>query len=319
MQTLQTTSASRKSGSTLFSSFVRFSRMGNKASITIDPTQDEENISQKLQEFYIADAAKFQRIVAQVEVACRSTKPKFPGKVVVSDIERVPEAEVEIFKAKHVNMEKLSYDSEEAKNRLKRVRELQYDRWQWACANLTTYVNMLRVCGHSDVKIQAMFDGIPMCFKNPGAYLELRKALKQLGEEIEAEMGWTNVNFVITGSSVPGFSQNPVKGFADTPSKITSATKSDVDICIVGDGVNKTMTDRLEAGMSEPKRCFATTCSATNSATRFGIKDLSIVCKSADKFYAEWSKKLPGGLQFTFSEDDNPTPPWEARIDTTEV
>eukprot|EP00171_Calliarthron_tuberculosum_P023768 IDg23768t1 len=77
------------------------------------------------------------------------------------------------------------------------------------------------------------------------------------------------------------------------------------------------MTDRLEAGMSEPKRCFATTCSATSSATRFGCKDISAVSQAIHKFYLEWSVRLPGGLQFTFCEDDNPTPPWEARIDTT--
>lgn len=293
--------------------------MGNSPSVVIDPKCNEEKIAQDLLAFYLEDSAKFQRVVATVEVAGRSKKPKFPSNTIVADIPPVPAAEVAAFKAKHVNLEKMSYSDPEAKDRLKNRRNLQYDRWDWACANMGTYINMMRVCGHSDEKIQAMIDGTPMCFATPEDYRVLRAALKKLGDDIEAEMGWTNVNFVITGSSVPGFSQNPIKGFASTPSKITNATKSDVDISIVGDGINTTMTDRLEAGLPEPKRCFATTCSATTDATRFGCKDISAVCKAAHNFYVEWSERLPGGLQFTFCEDDNPTPPWEARIDTTEV
>lgn len=293
--------------------------MGNMPSVTISPGKDEDALKQELLAYYMADSAKFQRVVAQVEVAGRSTKPKFPGKLNVADVPRVPDTELEAFKKEHINMSKLSYSSPEAAIRMKRVRELQYDRWQWACNNMETYINMLRACGHSDVKIQAMLDGTPMCFESPEAYRKLRVALKKLSDDVEKEMGWTNVNFVITGSSVPGFSQNPIKGFADTPSKITSATKSDVDVCIVGDGIAKFMTDCLESGQPEPKRCFATTCSATTSATRFGCKDLGVICKAVDKFHREWTEILPGGLQLTFCEDDNSTPPWEARISIRDV
>lgn len=291
--------------------------MGNSASVDkveIDPTLSEKKIAALLQPLYDANTAKFQRVVAHCVVDGRTTKPKFPP-IDLSTVDRVPAEKEDAFRKTHVNLDKLSYDDPDAKARLKRVRDLQYNRWDWACDNLPTYVNMLRVSGHSDEAIQHMFDGTPLCFKSPEAYRELRVALRELSKKIAEEMEWTNVNFVMTGSSVPGFSQNPVKGFADTPSKITSRTKSDVDICVVADGVNRTMTGRLESGMSEPKRCFPTTCSATTQATRFGCKDLASVCKSVAEFTAVWEKKLAGGVQFTFCEDDNPTPPWEVHVD----
>lgn len=231
----------------------------------------------------------------------------------------IPEAELEAFKAKHVNMEKLKWGSPEAEERIKRVRVLQYIRWEWACDNLPVYVNMLRCMGHSGTAIKNMLAGTPMCFKSLEDYRQLRIALRELVADIKEEMGWTNVNFVLSGSSVPGFSQNPLKGFADTPSKITSTKKSDVDISIVGDGINQTMTQRLEAGMAEPKRCFATTCSATTQATRLGCWDMESACKSAFKFKEKWELKLTADLQFTLCEDDNATLPWEARIDIDNV
>lgn len=293
--------------------------MGNTSSVTIDPAAPAATTAEALLPYYMADSAKFQRIMAQIEVAGRSTKPKFPTKTNLAGIKHVPEAEQEAFKAAHISMTKLKYHDPEAARRMKKVRDLQYERWQWACDNTEAYVNMLRLSGFSDERIQAMYDGTPLCFESPEAYREIRVALKQLGKDIEKEMGWTNVNFIITGSSVPGFSQNPLKGHSELPSKITSTSKSDVDVCVSADGINQTMAQLSEAGSSEPKACFATTCSATTSATRFGCKDISVVCKAAAKFHTEWNEKLPGGLQFTFSEDDNPTPPWEARINTTDV
>ena len=65
---------------------------------------------------------------------------------------------------------------------------------------------------------------------------EFRSALGDLEGALELEKGWTPVSFVHTGSAVHGFSQNPCKGFPDMPSKITDPSKSDVDLCIVGNG-----------------------------------------------------------------------------------
>lgn len=293
--------------------------MGNTPSVTIDPAESEEATAQALLPYYQANPDKFQKIIAHLEVASRSTKPKFPAKASVKDINPVPETDHESFKSAHINMDKLDYDHPEAVRRFKVERTLQYQRWEWACNNLHTYVNMLRLSGFTDEKIQAMIEGTPLCFESPEAYREMRVALKKLSNDISQEMGWRNVSFVITGSSVAGFSQNPLKGFAVQPSRITCAKSSDVDICIVASGVNQTMIKRIKAGHDEPKRSFVTTCSPTTSSTRFGLWDISAVSKCVHDFHKTWDEKLPGGLQFTFSEDENPTPPWETRIDIIDV
>mmetsp|Transcript_4631 Transcript_4631/g.7572 ORF Transcript_4631/g.7572 Transcript_4631/m.7572 type:complete len:182 (-) Transcript_4631:226-771(-) len=176
---------------------------------------------------------------------------------------------------------------------------------------------MLRVCGHSDGNIQAMLRGRPLCFTNDALFDELRSALGKLAQDLENELSWRNVNFVFTGSSVPGFSQNPLKGFKDTASKITSTTKSDVDICVLADGVNDWVISQRAKDLPEPKRSYPTTCSRTVCGMRFGVKDLSSVSATVKAFHDEWSTKLQGGLQLTFCEDSLDIPPWEARINTT--
>jgi hypothetical protein len=44
-----------------------------------------------------------------------------------------------------------------------------------------------------------------------------------------------------------------------------------------------------------------------------------IIHPSTQPFFEEWSKKLPGGLQLTFAEDENDTPPWEIRVPLDDV
>merc|ERR1712037_377059 len=134
---------------------------------------------------------------------------------------------------------------------------------------------------------------------------------------IEAAMGWSSVGFVFTGSSVPGFSQNPLKGKHHLPTKITSTTKSDVDISIKADGVERFITECTEKDVKF--RGYPTTCSKTTGAMRYGFKDLASVCAEVVDFHKEWAEKLAGGLQLTFSEDSNDIPPWEARIPIAEV
>lgn len=284
--------------------------------IVIQPTDPENVTAQKLSAFYSADAAKMDRIVTQVRFTSTPTKPRFPP-TVVADLPRVPIGSVEAFKADHIDSTYIKWGTPEAEERLKRTRKIQFDRWDWAVDNIAEYVNVLRVADFSDEAIQNMIDGTPLCFPSIASYTKLRKALGTLRDEVEAEMGWTNVGFIITGSSVPGFSQNPCKGLELRPTRITSPTGSDVDICIVGGGVNNTMLARKAKGEREPLGLFDTTCTRTTMATRYGCKDMASVCKASDAFWHVWSEKLDGGLQITFGEDDSAIPPWESRIDVS--
>lgn len=286
--------------------------------VTIHPGDPVEETGSKLVPLYMNDPERFERIVASVRVRGRSSRPRFP-EVIVSSIGHVPENEVEEFKKVHIDLTYIHWGTPEADERVKKVRELQYARWNWACNNIDQYINALRLSGFSDSRIQNMLEGTPLCFKSPAVYRELRAALKTIAPKIEEELGWANVGYVITGSSVPGFSQNPLKGVPDRPTRITNESTSDVDICIVAEGVNKFMLSRIEKGEKEPCAAFSTTCSPTSAATRFGCRDFAPVSSVIAKFHAEWTEKLSGGLQLTFCEDDAPTPPWEARINISDV
>lgn len=291
--------------------------MPSLQSVTIHPKDSTKEIADKLLPLYVDDITKFQRILGFVRTMGRPTKPQFP-EVDVKSIDPIPLSEKEAFSKKYLDYSYFAIGSPEAEERLKNPSELQYKRWKWACDNVKTYVNVLRVAGHSDNQIINMFDGIPMCFPSREDYADIRRALKKLAKDIEDDLGWSNVNFIITGSSVPGFSQNPCKGVADRPTRITSATESDVDICVVADGVGEFMLKRIQQGEKEPA-IFPTTCTPSVYGSRYGIWDFEIVGKAVESFYQEWSTKLIGGLQFTFAEDDNPTPPWETRIDIDNV
>ena len=271
---------------------------------------------------YVDDREKFMRAVTMVKHAHRHVRPLFPENISLKDIPTIPAGEQAVFKEKYINTVKLKWGTPEATERCEsNGRPVQYTRWRWALENINTYINMLRVYGHSDEKIQLMLEGVPMCMPSSDAYDKLRVALSKLAVEISKDMGWKNVGFVFTGSSVPGFSQNPLKGFADIPSKITDPNKSDVDICIVADGINVTVAECHSDGDEylEPKYAFPTTVNEITSGMRFGCKNLGEFCKPAAKFHEEWSQILPGGLQFTFCEDDTDIPPWEARINIRDI
>ncbi|KAI0566619.1 hypothetical protein FGB62_7g458 [Gracilaria domingensis] len=290
--------------------------------VTIDFDAPFEEIAENLMPLYVADREKFMRIITTVKHANRHTRPMLPEDYNIADIKPVPEEEKATFKEKYINTEKLKWGTPEAEERCKdNARPEQYVRWRWALANFDTYINMLRVYGHPDDRIERMLKGIPMCLPSEKAYNELREALKTLAGEISEEMGWKNVGFVFTGSSVPGFSQNPLKGFQGLPSKITDPNKSDVDICIVADGINVTVARCHSDGdeFIEPKYAFPTTVNEITSGMRFGCKNLAEFCSTAASFYDVWSEKLPGGLQFTFCEDDTDIPPWEARINIRDI
>ncbi|MEM9022509.1 MAG: hypothetical protein AAGB22_02115 [Bacteroidota bacterium] len=298
--------------------------MGFDAGATIPPNATEEQMVDALMPLFQEDAARFNRAVVRVKQLNRQTRPLFPGGVSVASVPPVPPAEKDAFKARYISSKYLPYESDEANLRLKsNGRPEQYARWRWALNNLPTYINMLREYGHPDDAIERMLDGVPMCFKTRADYDGLRAALRDLAPRVAAEMDWGNVGFVVTGSSVPGFSQNPLKGIAGLPSKITDPTSSDVDICVVADGVNVTVAQRLRANdadkQTEPRWSFPTTASEITNGMRYGCKDVSKFSTTVGEFYDKWSQILPGGLQITFCEDDTDLPPWESRIDIDHI
>jgi len=243
------------------------------------------------------------------------TAPLFHFRGNVKDVKPICEAAKEAFKKKYTSKEYKDYHSNFAKSisKTRKVRKIQYNRWRWAQANMETYINELRVSGFSDTQIQDMLNGCPLCFAGPTEYMEFSAACSQLCRQLEsADNHFRNIRVVVTGSSVPGFSQNPMKGITNQPSKITSPAKSDVDICFVVDGV----TDWIKSLKLTPEqhRLFPSTCAPHASTTRVGLKGdafAEFVPKELSEFYTLWGEKLSGGLQITFQDSGADLPPWE--------
>merc|ERR1719300_100176 len=93
---------------------------------------------------------------------------------------------------------------------------------------------MLRVSGFSAEDIIYLINGKPLSFAKVSLYEEFVKDCNDLKKDLEMDYPTVmkNVQFIETGSSVVGFSQNPQKGKPDQASKITDPKSSDFDLCI---------------------------------------------------------------------------------------
>jgi len=254
------------------------------------------------------------------------TRPVFGVDIngVVAAVKPICDADKEAFMKKYISKECKDYGSDFAKS-LKdnnsKVREIQYSRWRWAQANMDIYINTLRVSGFSDKQIQDMLNGCPLCFHSPAAYKEFSAACAELCHELEtADVPVCNLRMVATGSSVVGFSQNPLKGITNQASKITCPQSSDVDICLVADGI----TDWIKSLKLTTKqhRMYPSTSSPNLSVTRIGLRPSTfkeVMPQQLSDFYKLWGKKLPGGLQITFQESGNDLPPWEIHMPLANV
>ena len=225
------------------------------------------------------------------------------------------------FKAAYLSDVYLHKGDPGVEDRLARCVELQFARWRWANENIETYVNMLRVAGHPDEKIDAMAAaGVPMSFKSVAQYGGFKFALLRLRHHLEEEESrLRNVEFLHTGSSVPGFSSNPLKGLAELPSKITKVGKSDVDLVFVADGVRESASAMIARGTTI--RQYPTTMGDRSEDTRYGVRqdDIETMSPLMYKFIKRWEEELGAGIQVTFQETPTvPFNPWENLVQLIE-
>jgi len=200
-------------------------------------------------------------------------------------------------------------------------RSLQYKRWEWARGHEWDYLTTLRIRGFSDENIQAMCEGKrPLCFVNHAEHEEWCKSLGELAKDLEHQFGWKNVQFVQTGSSVVGFSTNPMKGVADRPTKITTTDVSDVDLVIVGSGIKEFLEEKAKKLGKPLGHSFPSTRTKTGAfGLRVGCRAPEEVGDKLKNWYDIWATKFEkrGGLQITFDTDPAPhIPPWESWVHT---
>lgn len=201
------------------------------------------------------------------------------------------------------------------------IRSIQFKRWEWARGHEWDYYTTLRLRGFSDDNIQAMASGLrPLCFDGPDEHAEWCKSLGELGKDLETQFGWKNVRFVHTGSSVVGFSTNPMKGVADRPTKITTRDGSDVDLVIVGEGVKEFVEKKEHELGKKIGHSFPSTRQKHGEfGLRIGCRHPEDISDKLKNWYDIWAAKFEkkGGLQITFDTDPNPSiPPWESWIHT---
>jgi hypothetical protein len=232
----------------------------------------------------------------------------------VSKVNKIPEEKMEEFKQQYLSDVYIHEGEEGFKERMEKCNQLMFQRWEWLLKNVEIYVNMLRAKGFSDDCIQACIDGKrPLSFKTEELHREFCMDLKELGKKLESELKFTNVWFVQTGSSVPGFSNNPCKGIADRPSKITDPGKSDVDIVIVADGVKNFVEEKRKAGIKIKE--YPCVCSIDGKVdVRYGNRDLKLLSNAIAEWAEKWSKKLGGGVQVTLQNGNPFFPPWELAV-----
>jgi len=237
--------------------------------------------------------------------------------IVVSSVPRLADDEIESFKAAHVSDIYLHPGEPKFEKRSKKEPiHYQYARWDWLHNNKEKYVNILRVCGFEDAAIQLCLDGKrPLNFTSEEIHRELVHDLAELKTKLETEANLTDVRFVQTGSSVPGFSTNPFKGFAKRPSKITCPHSSDADLVIVANGWENYTAENTKKGLKLLKYPTTGLRDGTNEV-RLGYwkNRVEAYPPALNEFYDKWTAKLGGGLQLTFQEGDPHIAPWEHPI-----
>ena len=273
------------------------------------------------------DTALLDASVAAVKFRKTPSRPQFPLSVNIKEIRPIGFSHLHFFKKRHIDHTVIP--DLEAQSRIgggvQHVRDLQYRRWQWCMEHMPMYINMLRLSGFKDDAIQAMLNGRPLCIPSDGVWEELRYSLAGLVPQLKRDTKWTNIGFVVTGSSVVGFSQNPLKGRADEPTYTMSADKTTVAICVRAQGVTRSINrlNRTYPYTSRAIESHVATGGPTTGGIRYGnIPDsmLTSIAASLADWVRDWKDALhPGGLILTLSEDSWEIPPWEARINVEPI
>jgi hypothetical protein len=119
------------------------------------------------------------------------------------------------------NRIKIPKSDENYRDRMENSKEIQWRRWEWMNRNPETYVNLMREQGENDADIQQMLSRQkPLDFDNLVDFEAFKIDVKSLKLQLTEAYELAALRFIQQGSSITGFSTNPVKGDRDVPNYI---------------------------------------------------------------------------------------------------
>ena len=102
------------------------------------------------------------------------------------------------------------------------------------------FVNILRINGFEDNCIQEAFNGIkPLTIKTKETFDQFCERIFTLKAELKKIFKIKNLKVAIIGSSLYGFSNNPLKGLKEIPSNIAKYETCDFDFVFIGIGIDE--------------------------------------------------------------------------------
>lgn len=201
------------------------------------------------------------------------------------------------------------------KERYDNASEIVFSRWNWILENNEKFVNILRINGFQDDCIQEAFNGIkPLTIKTKETFDQFCERIFLLKEILMATYKIKELRVAIIGSSLYGFSNNPLKGGKEIPSNIAKIETCDFDFVFIGHGIDEVVKN-IKQKNSEDVKNFQYIDDYKRIGIRYRIKRLEENMNSVFEWKKEMKNFLKRKIKIYFQEGDGNLPPWEAIID----
>ena len=201
------------------------------------------------------------------------------------------------------------------KERYANSSEIVFARWQWILNNMEKYVNILRINGFKDTCIKEAFLGIkPLIIKTKEHFGQFCERIFTLKSELKKSYKIKNLKVAMIGSSLYGFSNNPLKGSKDIPSNIAKCETCDFDFVFIGVGIDEILKN-VKSKNAENVKNFQYVDEYKRIGIRHRIKHLEENMNSVFVWKKEMNNFLKRKIRIYFQEGEGNLPPWEAIID----
>lgn len=200
------------------------------------------------------------------------------------------------------------------KERYENSIQIVFDRWDWIVNNTEEYVNMLRINGFSDENIQECFEGQrPLTMNDIETFNQFCDRIFTLKNELKKRYKIKNLKVAIIGSSLYGFSNNPLKGDKTIPSNIARSETCDFDFVFIGIGIDE-LLKKFSDSEDNIKSFQYVNCNK-QKGVRYKVKNLEENMKIVYEWKKEMKNFLNKKIRIYFQEGEGNLAPWEAFIE----